>query len=141
MLVKSMMVLGKLSLILAFTNSYAQSWVAPTNQTWIRSESLVGFAYNISRHFTTKLSKEDMALHTQAVFHALENLENGELVEWYNDRSDSQGKARIVYTWQGSGNICRRVHSWVRFRENAKNFEDTACYNVDIKSWKFVDKY
>ena len=141
MLAKSTMVLGKLCLILACTASHAQSWNGPTNRAWIRDDSLLGFAYNISKHFTTRLNKEDSALHTQAVYHALENLENGELVEWYNDRSDSQGKARIVYTWQGSGNICRRVFSWVKFGDNARNFEDTACYNVDTKTWRFVDKY
>lgn len=141
MRVKNMMVLGKLCLILVSTNSYAQSWISPINQNWSRSETFLGFAYNISKHFSTRLSKEDSALHTQAVYHALENLDNGELVQWYNDRSDSHGRVRIVYTWQGSGNICRRVFSWVRFAENARNFEDTACYNMNTKTWNFVDKY
>jgi surface antigen len=80
-------------------------------------------------------------MHTQSVYHALNNLENGELVEWFNHRTDAQGKTRIVYTYPGSGNICRRVHSWVRFGADEKSFQDTACYNNTTNSWNFIDKY
>ncbi len=87
------------------------------------------------------MKPEDQAMHTQAVYHALNNLENGELVEWFNDRTDAQGKARIVYTWPANGNICRRVHSWVRLGADEKSFEDTACLYANTNVWKFVDKY
>jgi surface antigen len=135
------MVLGKLCLILVCTNSYAQSWETPVYQNWQRTDSIVGFAFNVTKWFTKRLKPEDQAMHSQSVYHALNNLENGEVVEWFNHRTDAQGKARIVYTYPGSGNICRRIHSWVRFGADEKSFQDTACYNNTTNTWIFIDKY
>lgn len=139
--VKNMMVLGKLCLILVCTNSFAQSWETPIYDNWRRSDNFIGFAYNISKYLSKRLKPEDQAMHSQSVYHALNNLENGELVEWFNHRTDAQGKARIVYTYPGNGDICRRVHSWVRYGRDEKSFQDTACYNNTSKAWVFIDKY
>ena len=111
------------------------------NQDRVKNDGFLAFAYNMSIYYGSRLGKMDNALHTQAVYHALNNLENGETVEWFNDRSDSQGKARIVYTIPGSGTICRRIHSWVRVNSRANSYEDTACYNNNTNTWVFVDKY
>jgi len=92
---------------------------------------------NLSRYFGTQLKPQDRELHRQAVYHALNNLENGEAVEWFNDRTDAQGKARIVMTTPANGGYCRRVHSWVRLGADQRAFEDTACYNVTTKTWNF----
>ncbi len=140
--VKNMMVLGKLCLILVCSNNvFAQSWQSPINNHWMSNDSLLGMAYNLSKFFGTKLKPQDQNLHSQAVYHALSNLENGDSVEWFNDRTDAQGRARIVYTYPGNGNICRRIHSWVRLGADEKSFEDTACYYNSTKTWKFIDKY
>jgi surface antigen len=139
--VKNMMVLGKLCLILVCSNSYAQSWQTPVYNNWNSGDSLFGFAYNMTKFFSKRLKPEDQALHSQSVYHALSNLENGETVEWFNDRTDAQGKAKIVYTFPANGSICRRVHSWVRFGVDSKNFEDTACFNNVLNTWNFIDKY
>ena len=107
-----MMVLGKLCLILVCTNSYAQSWETPVYQNWQRTDSIVGFAFNVTKWFTKRLKPEDQAMHSQS-----------------------------VYTYPGSGNICRRIHSWVRFGADEKSFQDTACYNNTTNTWIFIDKY
>lgn len=132
-----MMVLGKLFLILVCTNSYAQSWESPINQRWHPNESSVQILINLSKYFSTQLKPQDKELHRQAVYHALNNLENGEMVEWFNDRTDAQGKARIVMTIPANGSYCRRVHSWIRLGSEERAFEDTACYNVTTKTWNF----
>jgi surface antigen len=137
MLVKNMMVLGKLFLILVCTNSYAQSWESPINQRWHPNESSVQILINLSRYFSTQLKPQDKELHRHAVYHALNNLENGEVAEWFNDRTDAQGKVRIVMTTPANGSYCRRVHSWVRLGSEDRAFEDTACYNVTTKTWNF----
>lgn len=141
MRVKSLMALGKLCLILACTNSSAQSFLGPTNNSWAPNDSIISIAYNMVRYFESRLNKPDAAMHTQAVYHALNNMENGQVAEWRNERSNSWGQAKIVYTWPGNGNVCRRVYSLVQTEQYVKNFEDTACYNNNTNSWRFVDKY
>jgi surface antigen len=111
------------------------------NRDRVRNDGLLAFAYNMSIYYGSRLSKMDNAFHSQAVYHALNSLDNGETVEWYNDRGNSYGKARIVYTIPGSGTICRRIHSLVRVGDRENNYEDTACYSNNTNTWTFVDKY
>ena len=100
MLAKNLMAAGKLCLILVVSsNCYAQSWTRPLFQDWTPDSGIVGMLYNAAQYHTTKLSGRDQDYHTQAVYHALNNAENGELVEWYSDRSDSMGKVQIAMTW------------------------------------------
>ena len=135
--VKNMMVLGKLCLTLVCTNSFAQSWDSPINNRWHANDSGIAVLLNLTRYFSTQLKPQDRELHRHAVYHALNNLENGESAEWFNDRTDAQGKARIVYTLPANGSYCRRIHSWVRLGADQRSFEDTACYNVTTKNWVF----
>jgi len=135
-----MMAIGKLCLILVCTNSHAQSWESPVNDRWLPSDNAISFMINMSKWFGTQLKPQDRELHRHAVYHALNNLENGEVVEWFNDRTDAQGKARIVMTTPANGSYCRRIHSWVRLGADQRSFEDTACYNVTTKSWNFTNK-
>jgi surface antigen len=135
-----MMAIGKLCLILVCTNSHAQSWESPVNDRWLPSDNAISFMINMSKWFSTQLKPQDRELHRHAVYHALNNLENGEAVEWFNDRTDAQGKARIVMTTPANGSYCRRIHSWVRLGADQRSFEDTACYNVTTKSWNFTNK-
>lgn len=142
MRVKNMMVIGKLFLILVCSNNvFAQSWETPIYNNWKRNDSIFGLVFNLTKYFSRSLKPEDQAMHSQTVFHALNNLENGEMVEWFNHRTDAQGMAKIVYTYPGSGDICRRVHSYVRYGADEKSFQDTACYNSTSKAWVFIDKY
>lgn len=121
MLVKNLMVLGKLFLILACSTSHAQSWTKRT--IWY-----VG------------LDKADIAVHSRTAHFALSNLETDAVAEWFNDKDVSQGKVKIIATWTGSGNVCRRMYSYVITRKNTFTYEDTACYNNNTNTWNFVDK-
>ncbi len=135
------MVLGKLCLILACSVSHAQSWQSSTYKGWYQHDGVAGFVYNLSRHFAAKLDRQDAAFHSRAVYFALTNSETGELIEWYNDQNYSHGKVKIIATWTGNGDICRRVYSYVIANRHNHTYEDTACYNNTSKTWNFVDKY
>lgn len=140
--VKNMMVLTKLCLILVCSNNaFAESFSSVSCTKQVATVSATDFLFNMSRCMKTRLKDEDHKLHNQAIHFALNNADNGELVEWINERTDAQGKARIVYTWMGSGNVCRRVHSWVRYGIDEKTYEDTACQDPGKQTWQFVDKY
>lgn len=128
------MALGKLCLLLAVNTANAQGWANPSFESR-------GFMSTMSRMFGASLSNEDISLHKQAVYHALNNADNGETVVWYNDRSDSEGKAMIAWTYPSNGGSCRRVYSYVRIKSNAMSYQDTACLDNNRKTWTFVDKY
>lgn len=141
MLVKSLMALGRFSLILAVSsNCYAQSWSQSFNSNWQRNDGIVGMTYNLIKWHTTRLNSVDSAYHSQAVYHALENAENGQVVEWFSERSESLGRVMIAMTWPANGNICRRVNHYVRTNNAEKAWAETACRHSNNSQWVFTDK-
>ena len=141
MLAKNLTGLGKLFLILAVSgNVYAQSWTQSLNTDWQYNGGVVGFVYNSAKWFGSRLSQGDQVYHTQAVYHALDNADNGESVDWYNDYEGSMGKVMIAASWPANGDICRRIHHYIRTKNNSKSWGDTACLNANSKRWVFTDK-
>lgn len=128
------MVLGKLYLLLAINTAHAQGWNNPAFDS-------TGTMSIMARIFGTNLSKEDVSTHRQAVYHALNNAENGETVVWYNNATDSDGKAMIAWTSPTNGGMCRRIYSYIRIKSNMSSYQDTACLDINRKTWSFVDKY
>jgi len=134
MRVRNLMVCGKLFLLTFANTALAQS---PT----FDSTASFGITQVIARIAGLHLSKTDLETHRLAVYHALNNLDNGETVEWRSDTADADGKVVIAYTWPASGQICRRIYSTVRVRFDSRNYQDTACLNTNSKTWSFIDKY
>ena len=128
----------KLSLTLVCTSVNAQSWERPSHNPYTGSG--IGTAYFIGKLFETRMSTEDQAFHSQAVYHALNNAVEGQDIRWFNDAKGSQGMARIVYTHPSPGGWCRRVYSAVIFSQIQKTYEDTACYNTHTKTWNWIYK-
>jgi surface antigen len=111
------------------------------HQDWAKEDGLIGLTFNIIKWNDTKLSKVDRAYHTQAVYHALNHAENGEIVEWFSERSESQGKVQIVMTWTANGDICRRIHHYVRVDNKVdRSWGEQACMNPNTRRWIFSDK-
>lgn len=135
------MVLGKSCLLLFLNTAQAQSWHSPAFDGWASPNTGAGIVYNIAKWFSASLSKEDLDKHRQSVYHALNNLENGEMVMWTSRVEDAEGRVQIAYTWPTRGMICRRVYSYVRINDNQRSYQDTACLDGNRKTWTFVDKY
>jgi surface antigen len=95
----------------------------------------------MNKHLSDGLDRSDTVAHTKAVYFALNNLQTGEVAEWYNDANSSHGKAQIKMTWTASGEVCRMIYSYVITRRNSFTYEDKACYNNARHTWNFVDKY
>ena len=140
LLVKSLTVLGKFCLILICNSSQAQSWQNGYTG-WTQSRSIGDFVYGMNKHLSDGLDRSDTVAHTKAVYFALNNLQTGEVAEWYNDTNSSHGKAQIKMTWTASGEVCRMIYSYVITRRNSFTYEDKACYNNARHTWNFVDKY
>jgi surface antigen len=100
---------------------------------------MAGFVYNLSKHYSNRLSEDDSRYHSKAVYFALNSLETGEAAEWFNDRTHSHGKAQIKLTWMASGNTCRAVYSYVISDKKMFSYNDKACYNNSTKTWDFIE--
>lgn len=139
--VLSRMVLGKLLIFTLCTNCYAQSWDSPNSDDFRRSDSLPALVYNTWQTISGRISDSDKQKHEHAAYYALEHLDNGETIKWYNPRTNSNGYVQIAMTWMNGGQSCRRLYGQVQTEKFNRSFTDTACYNPSTNAWRFLDKY
>lgn len=138
MLVKSLMVLGFTSIQINSVN--AGSWDKPVYQEQIPSYTTPAIIYNAYRNLFSRLNTEDSRKHRQAVYFALNNLDNGEDIVWYSDDGYRSGTVEVVQTTIKNGEVCRRLFSTVMLKSDQRTFEEWACYKNTTNTWNFSDK-
>lgn len=107
--------------------------INPANQIY-------GMIYNFAAYNYYGLSKDDKQRQQEAVFYALNNADNGEVVEWYNERSNTFGKVKPVQSYpQGSG-YCRTLFSLISVKNTQRTFTETACVEGGHEGWRFIRK-
>lgn len=86
------------------------------------------------------LDQEEKASHNQAVSHAVMFAENGQVVNWYKEKSS--GMAVPVMTWPTGSGYCRRIHMEVIAYNQRKTMSQTACFENAHNNWRWIsDKY
>lgn len=142
MLAKSMMVLGKLLTVAIFISNtaYANSWDKPVYQTEIHANNGPAIIFNAYRNLFSRLNKEDSLKHQQAVFHALNRLDNGEVTTWYSNDGYRTGQVQVMVTANVNGDMCRRLYSVITLKSDQRAFEEWACYKTNTNTWVFTDK-
>ena len=130
MLAKNVMVLGKLLTAAALiVSTQAQAQITVPESIWSIRNSLVRMFDGLTEH--------DRRKHQQAIYTALGNLDNGEVIRWYSDDSYNHGLVEIVMTQRLSGKLCRRVYSEVRTERSRKADEHWACLDESTRMWDF----
>tara|TARA_X000000950_G_scaffold287524_1_gene400138 strand:+ start:2138 stop:2578 length:441 start_codon:yes stop_codon:yes gene_type:complete len=145
------MVVGKSSILALIFSVSLLTACANTQETYITSHSVnasVNSNYqSTSTSFATvvnllkwgmyKLPKEDQVKQEQAVFFALDNLEEGEVTNWYNAKNGSQGAVKISMTYPAGSGHCRVILSQISYKNKVRDFKETACIN-HLRTWKFI---
>lgn len=137
-----MTVLGKSFVILILTTNslLAANWDGPIFNNPMRPDNSLFFLYNLFRSATSFLPQEDSLIHEQAVYFALNNLKEEEVVEWFGQAKTTLGKVKIAVSWPHSGGYCRRVYSFIQKSQDKRGFQQTACWNTNSNSWTWTDK-
>jgi surface antigen len=143
MLAKSLTVLGKLLTVAVLTSSAAvnaQSWDRPLYQYQYGITSSVEIIFGTARVLFSGLNSEDKKQHQRAVYHALNMLDNGEVISWHSDDRSRNGHVQIMVTASKNGELCRRVYSIITTEHNQRAFEEWACFKNSSNAWSFSDK-
>lgn len=105
------------------------------NNSYLPNKSYVSVVSNFFKWEMNKLPYEDQVKQEQAVFFALDNSNEGEVIEWYSDHSS--GKVSVMMSYpQGSG-YCRVIFSQINYKNKSRDFKETACRNGS-SDWKFL---
>ena len=148
--VKSLTAVGKLLIILTtsigltacgttaqnYNNSVSTYASVHENYTSVNGTAVVALNYLKWSHY--RMEPYDRKQQEQAVFFALNNLQNGEETNWYNGNTGAKGRVRIAMTYpQGSG-WCRVIQSEISYKGKSRNLSETACINAVENTWRFV---
>jgi surface antigen len=136
---RSLMVVGKLFLSTVLVSSLAHAENLPASvtghaQAYDRDGALRGLFSNRS------LPREDQRTHIQAILMALNNTQNGEIVEWSNPYTDNNGQVRVVYTFNTGAGFCRVFQTLLQINGDVLQYQETGCYLMGKNSWEFYNK-
>ena len=107
------------------------------NNSYSPNKSYINMVSNFFSWKMHKLPTEDQLKQEQAVFFALNNSTEGEVVEWFGASDNSHGKVMIAMTYPQGGGYCRVVMSQINYKDKSRDFKETACRNGDTR-WQFV---
>lgn len=106
----------------------------------IPAQNAYALIYGLSKYNYYGLSREDKNQQQEAVFYALDNADNGEVVEWYNVKNNTYGKVKPVQSYpQGSG-YCRTLFTLISVKNKHRTFTETACVEGGHEGWRFIRK-
>ena len=82
--------------------------------------------------FTNKEAK----LHESAVYTALNNVTDFEVVSWYSETRNAGGKVRPIFTYHSNLSTCRDYQVVLRIEKKIRSKTLTGCKNM-YKLWSF----
>jgi surface antigen len=133
--VKSLMVVGKLLILLSGNLAYANTVDDPRFYSY-NGTGFVNRLAEITFGWFKRLDAEQLAEYNQAVTHAVMFAENGQAVRWY--RKNASGFAVPVHTWPTGSGYCRRIHIETIAFNQKKTKTATACFRNSHDNWRWV---
>jgi hypothetical protein len=95
-----------------------------------------GLLFALTR-YNHSLRPIDAETHTKAAVFAVNNLDNGEVVEWSNPNSGSAGIIKVVLTKPAQGGFCRLLYIQVEMKNNIRDYQEYGCKTIDSPYVKF----
>jgi len=129
--VKSLMVAGKLLILLASNPVYAD--INNPRFFEYRGGPVLERVLNLSFGWFKTLSNEEKDAYHSSITHAVMAAENGERVVWY--RGKASGLAMPAMTYPTGSGYCRRLHIQVTKYNVTKTNGITACFDGANNRW------
>jgi len=133
--VKSLMAVGKLSILLAASPVSADSINDPRFFEY-RGGSFVNRLADISFGWFKRLDSQEIEAYQQSLTHAVMMAENGQKVVWY--KNNASGYSVPVMTWPTGSGYCRRIHIHAVAHNMEKSMSATACFDNAHENWRWV---
>ena len=99
---------------------------------------LPAYLWNGIQYLRFSLKKEEKLLHQSAVYHALNNTENGVITSWYSKKRIANGKVRSIHSYPISGGVCRTYQAYIKVNGLARHMTNNACKHYSAITWQFL---
>ena len=87
--------------------------------------------------FVYQLKRDERKMHQAAVYYALENAPDFEIVEWYSKKRKAAGKVRVIDSYPLSGGYCRFYQGLIQVMNKARTSTIMACKMSGSAGWSF----
>lgn len=110
------------------------------HQLW----SAPGMLWTHIQYLRFSLNDEEKKMHQSAVYHALNNADNGEITGWHSRDRLAQGKVRVIHSFPISGGRCRVYQSFIELNGTSRHWTNNACKGLQFRDggslyeWKFL---
>ena len=109
------------------TYDTSTSTISSVQSTYQPANSYVSILANFAKWQWHRLPEEDRRQQEQALFFALDNVENGESSNWYNNNTGTNGRITVMSTFPMGSGYCRTVISRLQHKGKMRDFKETAC--------------
>ena len=89
--------------------------------------SMTQFLFRTTQYMRFRLNKQEKKEHESAVFFMLDNVPDGEIVSWYSDKREANGKVRAIHSYPISGGYCRTYQAFIRLNGAERHMTNNAC--------------
>ena len=99
--------------------------------------SMPAFLFRRTQFLRFRLNKEEKKMHESAVFFALTNTQNGQIVSWYSKKRLAGGKVRVIHSYPISGGYCRTYQAYIKVNGKERHMTNNACKYLGAPTWQF----
>jgi len=99
--------------------------------------SMPAFLFRQTQFMRFRLNREEKKMHESAVFFALSNTQNGQVVSWYSKKRLAAGKVRVIHSYPISGGYCRTYQAYIKLNGKERHMTNNACKRITSVSWSF----
>lgn len=115
-------------------SSFPEPVTLGEHQLW----SAPGMLWSHIQYLRFSLNDEEKKLHQSAVYHSLNNAENGAITQWHSKKRLAQGKVRVIQSFPTSDGYCRVYQSFIQLNGTSRHFTNNACKRFGGAGWVFL---
>jgi len=98
------------------------------------------FLWNQTQYLRFSLNDDEKKMHQSAVYHALNNTPNGPTTEWHSRERLTQGKVRVIHSFEVSNGYCRVYQALIEVNGATRHWTNKACKrSTSGDNWVFLD--
>jgi len=99
--------------------------------------SMPAFLFRSTQFLRFRLKRAEKKMHESAVFFALTNTHNGQVVSWYSKKRLAGGKVRVIHSYPISGGYCRTYQAYIKVNGKERHMTNNACKYLGAPTWQF----
>ena len=118
-------------------------YITSGNGSYWDSRQFMDFRFWSPPYFNSK----ETGQHKAAVYTALENMKDFEVVSWYSESRDAGGKIRPIFSYVINSSLCRDFQVLLFINKKARSKTFTACkfnwgsFSFNYWDWPGAEKY